>query len=214
MKKGSKHSPEMRVKLKEMLLSYHKTDKFKANHQAALSKMKGKNHPGYGKKRSEESRKKMSESQKKNPVSYWLGKNNPHMAGENNCNWNGGVSYSRNKIRTSIEYREWRRRVFYRDMFTCRVCLAHSGNGKALILNAHHIEPFRTGNQQCDVKNGITVCEECHKIMHYREHLFINLLKGILENEFNSVETSKEVTPSQQERLREALWACVTVRGE
>lgn len=81
---------------------------------------------------------------------------------------------------------------------------------------AHHIKPFRDFTElRYEIKNGITVCKECHKIMHKREYLFINFLQGIIENEFNSVKLSeKETTPSQQERLRKALWACVTSKGE
>jgi len=157
---------------------------------------------------SDEMREKLRKNSAHNK--YWLGKNNPYMEGEKNWQWKGGVTPENNKVRHTVEYKEWRRMVFKRDYFACRVCRSKK------CLNAHHIQPFRDNlDKRTEMSNGITLCLDCHKIMYKREHLFIKTLQGILENGFNSVEASKkEVIPSQQERLRKALWACVTVKGE
>lgn len=158
---------------------------------------------------SPESREKMRQAKLKKPTRYWLGKENPNHKGDKNVNWNGGISTENEKARGTIEYRTWRRRVFERDSFSCRVCHARG------YIQANHILPFRSHKElRHDINNGITLCVGCHKFVFKREHLFINFFQGILENGLNSVETSSEVTPSQQERLRKALWACVTVSGE
>ena len=161
-------------------------------------------------KYSDEAREKMRQAKLKNPTRYWLGKNNPTHAGKNNVNWKGGVTPENEKERKSIAYYEWRRQVFGRDKFTCRVCFSKG------YVQANHIYPFRSHKElRHDINNGITLCVDCHKFIFKREELFIELFQGILENGFNSVEVSnKEITPSQQEKLRKVLWACVTVRGE
>ncbi len=212
MKKSFKHTPEMRKHLKEMLLSYKKTEKFKKAQKEALAKMKGKNHPSYGMKRTDESKERMSVAHKgvRRNISMEVRKKigDAHR-GKKNVNWKGGVTPENEKGRKCIEYYGWRRDVFHRDRFTCRVCLSKG------YVQANHIYPFRSHIElRYDVNNGITLCVSCHKFIFKREHLFIKFFQGILENGLNSAKTSNETTPSQQERLRKALWACVTVRGE
>lgn len=208
--KGSKHTPETRERLVKMLNSYKSTQKYRENSLAAKKARKGKKKKDSG--WTPELRARWSKRQRENPWHHTketrLKIGSFHLK-EKNVNWKGGVTPEHEKVRKSIEYYEWRRAVFGRDRFCCRVCFAKG------YVNAHHIRPFRDFVElRFDVNNGITVCVDCHKIMHKREHLFISFLQGILENELNSVEVSQEITPSQQERLRKALWACVTVSGE
>lgn len=67
-----------------------------------------------------------------------------------------------NQQRNSPEYREWRKTVFVRDNFTCQICGAVGGT-----LNAHHIMPFaRYPALRYEPKNGITLCEKCHRGVH------------------------------------------------
>ena len=61
--KGKKLSPEHRQKNIDTLTKYYKTNP----------------HPMLGKHHSEESKRKNSESTKKNPTKYWLGKKRPNM---------------------------------------------------------------------------------------------------------------------------------------
>jgi len=160
-------------------------------------------------KHSDESKEKMRQAKLKNPTKYWLGKNNPYNMGDKNPNWKGGVTTGNEKERKNIQYYEWRRQVFGRDHFTCRVCYSKG------YVQANHIFPFRSHKQlRYEINNGITLCVTCHKFIFKREELFIKFFQGILENGLNSVELSQETIPSQQERLRKALWACVTVSGE
>ncbi len=67
--------------------------------------------------------------------------------------------------RKSIEYAKWRKRVFERDNYTCQMC-GYRGSK----LNAHHIMKYSEYPlYRCDVKNGVTLCEECHKWVHKNE---------------------------------------------
>jgi 5-methylcytosine-specific restriction endonuclease McrA len=68
-------------------------------------------------------------------------------------------------IRRSGKYNEWRKAVFERDDYTCQSCGQHGG-----ILNAHHIKPFsQYPNDRLDINNGITLCKECHRLLHRGE---------------------------------------------
>lgn len=60
------------------------------------------------------------------------------------------------------KYIDWRNEVFKRDAYTCKKCGQHGGT-----LNAHHIKLFsKYKNLRYDLNNGITLCEECHKLEH------------------------------------------------
>lgn len=64
--------------------------------------------------------------------------------------------------RKSADYAEWRKSVFARDNYTCRLCGQIGGK-----LNAHHIKPYaKYESLRLDVENGITLCEKCHKGVH------------------------------------------------
>jgi len=102
----------------------------------------------------------------------WIGKKNPQ--------WKGGVSHYNEKIRELIEslfeYKLWRSEVFRRDRWTCQTCQI-----KGLKLNAHHIKRVITIIKEYNLKtkkdilkckelwkldNGVTLCEDCHKLVH------------------------------------------------
>lgn len=84
--------------------------------------------------------------------------------GESHWNWKGGITNESHRIRTSSDYKEWRRDVFERDNYTCRKCGAEEN------LNAHHILPFSVYPKlRFDVDNGITLCKQCHIELHKKE---------------------------------------------
>lgn len=59
--------------------------------------------------------------------------------------------------------RKWRDKVYARDNYTCQIC--HKKGGK---LNAHHIFSWnKYEDKRFDLKNGITLCENCHKKFHH-----------------------------------------------
>lgn len=81
-----------------------------------------------------------------------------HM-GEKSPNWKGGITPINYKIRNSARYKKWRKAVFERDNWTCQHCCIRGGK-----LNADHIKPFATfPDLRFDIKNGRTLCEDCHK---------------------------------------------------
>jgi len=77
--------------------------------------------------------------------------------------WNHNkTSKQREDTRSTEEYFEWRRSVYIRDKYTCRVCLKYSGK-----LNAHHLDGYEWCiEKRTDIDNGITLCEECHNDFH------------------------------------------------
>lgn len=103
---------------------------------------------------SKETRKKMSESQKR------IGNRPPVLIGENNPFWKGGITPIHLKIRNSLEYKLWRKSVFERDNYTCIWC----GDNKGGNLEADHIKPFSMFPElRFAIDNGRTLCRECHK---------------------------------------------------
>jgi len=95
-------------------------------------------------------------------------------AGELSGNWKGGISKIDKLCRRMSEYRQWRSDVFQRDNWTCKTC---GLNG--CYVTAHHIKSFskiikenniknileaRECKELWDLDNGITLCEECHKL--------------------------------------------------
>ena len=115
---------------------------------------------------SEDKRKKLSDARK--------GKNNPMYGktGEDTGNWKGGITHENKKFRDSFEYGNWRISVFERDDYTCQECLERGGD-----LNAHHIPPIRDWREprfSLNIKNGITLCEECHNKTKGNEYEFFN----------------------------------------
>lgn len=91
------------------------------------------------------------------------GKYNRDQSKEKNPNWKGGVSDKNNLIRTSKKYKNWRKKIFKRDDWTCQKCGSRSGKNKAVILHAHHIKPFALyPDLRFNLENGITLCKKCH----------------------------------------------------
>lgn len=91
----------------------------------------------------------------KKDESYYLDR--PH--GEYHWSWKGDNLSETEKLRTTKEYRQWRKSVYERDNYTCQCCGDDSGGN----LNAHHIENFSSNEEnRFDISNGITLCSNCH----------------------------------------------------
>jgi len=85
------------------------------------------------------------------------GKRGFWTAGKRNWQWKGGISSINEKIKHSIPYSEWRRKVYQRDNYECVVCLTKKN------LQPHHIIPFSVDkSQRFDVRNGLTLCKQHH----------------------------------------------------
>jgi 5-methylcytosine-specific restriction endonuclease McrA len=71
--------------------------------------------------------------------------------------------------------RDWRTAVLKRDNHTCQSC----GSTVFEKLEAHHIYPVATHPQhKMKVRNGITLCHECHVASH-AFHNVMNKLKAV-----------------------------------
>lgn len=66
------------------------------------------------------------------------------------------------KAISNYQHRQWRKAVKERDNHTCRICGA-----KLKILHAHHIKNILDYPKlQYSLKNGITLCPQCHGKVH------------------------------------------------
>lgn len=94
-------------------------------------------------------------------ISTWnKGKHPDYVQKENHPMWKGGITPINKAIRNSIEYEEWRTKVFERDLYTCQHCGEIGG-----YLEADHIKPFYLyADLRFDVSNGRTLCKPCHKL--------------------------------------------------
>jgi len=132
---------------------------------------KGRISPMKGRKMSDEAKQKISRALKGKPIKK--------IRGKNHYNWKGGKSELQKIIRHSVEYRNWRERVFRRDNYTCQKCGIKSGMGKRLDLNADHypvqfaelldiykirtIEDAIKCKELWKIENGRTLCIKCHQ---------------------------------------------------
>ena len=65
----------------------------------------------------------------------------------------------RQNIMTTAKYRHWRIAVFKRDSYICQMCNERGGK-----LQVDHIKSFyKYPKLRFDIKNGRTLCVECHK---------------------------------------------------
>lgn len=86
----------------------------------------------------------------------------PQITGAKHPLWKGGITSINEKIRKSLEYKQWTRSIFKRDNWTCQKCFKV---GKK--LHSHHKKSFSEYPKlRLDIKNGITLCKICHLKIH------------------------------------------------
>lgn len=86
--------------------------------------------------------------------------------GENSWNYNPNLTEEDRQLNegrhSDFSYKRWRDKVFKRDDYTCQ--LSGKRGGK---LNAHHLNGWNWDKEhRNDIDNGITLCEELHKLFH------------------------------------------------
>ena len=93
---------------------------------------------------------KCSEENKAN-----MRKNHANVCGINNSNWKGGIDLLRNYIYRLSEYKQWIKKIFERDNYTCQIC------GSKDDLTVDHIIPIiYRGENHTD--NFQTLCRSCN----------------------------------------------------
>ncbi len=109
---------------------------------------------------------------------------NMFRRGSNHPKWIEDRSLLKNNnksVRESLEMKEWRRAVFLRDDWQCRLCQDRSSVGHRVTLNAHHIKRLVDYPELgFEIDNGITLCEPCHKLTYQKEEQFEEQFQGIL----------------------------------
>jgi len=148
----------------------------------------GKDNPFYGKCHSKEAKEKMKDGHLDTHHTIEVRKKMSEMRiGENNNNWQGGITPLNMSIRKLFKYKEWRHKIFVRDNFTCVKCYKTGGK-----LHAHHtpkafaeifVEFLQEYDQFSpyddkdtlvrlamkykpfwDIDNGETQCKDCHEM--------------------------------------------------
>lgn len=120
-----------------------------------------------GKSLSQETKQKISKANKgkKKPVrskehcdKLSLMQLNKVKEGKHNF-YKGGITKGNKFIRTSREYKLWRKAVFERDRWTCIFCGYRGSN-----IQADHIKRFSDYPElRFSIDNGRTLCYNCHK---------------------------------------------------
>ena len=101
---------------------------------------------------------------KKAGISRYPSMANKGKFGKNSSSWKGGKTPPRIAFMQTVEYKNWRMDVFVRDKFTCVSC---GQVGRK--LHSHHILSFvKYPALRTEIKNGVTLCESCHCVIHGR----------------------------------------------
>ena len=86
-----------------------------------------------------------------------------HYSGPNNHSWNPDLTDEHRVSRRNLpELIKWRKEIYERDNYTCRIC-----NKRGYTLNAHHLDSWHSCKERrFDIENGVTLCKNCHRDFH------------------------------------------------
>lgn len=88
--------------------------------------------------------------------------------GETHWNYKGGITGARHSDMGKSQYITWRKQVFGRDFFRCKICRSNKD------IQAHHIESYKDYPElRYNHTNGITMCRKCHTEFH-KKYGYIN----------------------------------------
>ena len=74
---------------------------------------------------------------------------------------------------------EWSVIVKQRDGNSCQVCGRNKSELPPKELHAHHIMPWEKYPElRFDVDNGVTLCKQCHNLVHRSDGIFIERIDG------------------------------------
>lgn len=169
MKKGSKHTPKAREKIRQANLNrdttknlgnfakkgnvpWNKGVKYDEKMKARLD-ISGLKTDGFNQKHSEETRKKMLGNKNGRGNKGAIKHGN---TGETHWNWQGGISKKSRKERQRFRI-ELQEKIFRRDNYACQLCL------KTGELQIDHIKRWSEYPElRFDMDNCRTLCVDCH----------------------------------------------------
>jgi len=150
--------------------------------------------PRRGKKHSAQSLLKIKKSRIKNRVPFYClncNRKNEKVfslyvkAKRRYCSYSCYIEYLRKNrveaedITDSAEYKEWRKKVYLRDGYRCKM---PDCNSRSRDIAAHHIYPKKKyPEKQFDIDNGITLCRKCHELTYGKEEQFIDALVRVVQ---------------------------------
>lgn len=112
-----------------------------------------------------------------------------YYQGENHYSWvkdRTQLKDPHNTIRWSKQMIDWRKDIYTRDNYTCQMCDNRSTKNNVVLLNAHHIVRFSDNERlRFDTNNGITLCEDCHKLTYGKEQDFEEHFKDKIKEKEN-----------------------------
>ena len=87
-----------------------------------------------------------------------------NRCGEGHPNYNPNLTEEdrdRNRLYKEGGNGLWVKTVYAKDNFTCQIC------GEKRHLNAHHLDGYHWAKEKrLELLNGVTLCEDCHKLFH------------------------------------------------
>lgn len=85
------------------------------------------------------------------------------ITGKLNPNFNHFLTYEeRISTRENALNDRWVKDIFKRDKYSCQICFEKSHN-----IHAHHLDGYHWAkDKRLDLKNGITLCVNCHNRFH------------------------------------------------
>ena len=103
---------------------------------------------------------------------------NKGIIGENHHRWiKDRTQLKKNDERNDMAYQEWRKQVWLRDNFKCKIA-NQDCEGK---INAHHVLSWREYVElRYKINNGITLCHAHHPRKRVEEKRLVPVFQGLV----------------------------------
>jgi len=186
MKRRFKYTEETRKKISQIMMGnrngknslFQKGNKINVGKKRSEETKKKISEANKGKKRSKEFKKRMSEIHKGKKFSSRLGKKHSKETRkkmskahkeEKHWNWQGGISFEEYGIDWTDDLKESIRK---RDNYICNLCGIHQDelDGRHKKLDIHHIDYDK---YNLNPNNLITLCRNCHMKTNYNRKYWI-----------------------------------------
>ena len=140
-----------------------------------MKKLTGEKSYQWGKPCIKERRKKISEANR-GKIAWNKDKHPDYVQGENNPNWQGGVSF----LPYGTDWKETlKQAIRERDKYACQLC-GKVKEDKSFAI--HHIDYDK---KNCNPSNLVTLCNHCHIKTNFNRNYWINyFLKDERQNSF------------------------------